>query len=102
MDQAILGPFFAMRFITLLVWVYTYIRRISFIIAKRLSPRQLAVTGELARLSPPAVFNPSDNLRPVRDSGTVLCARALSFRDETGGCGVRRCRLGVRGFSRNA
>ena len=64
MDQAtIFGPFFAMMFLTLVVWVYMYIRRISFITASKLSPKDLAVPGELARLSPPAVSNPSDNLK---------------------------------------
>jgi len=64
MDQAtIFGPFFAMMFLTLAVWVYMYIRRISFISASKLSPKSLAVPGELARLSPPAVSNPSHNLK---------------------------------------
>ena len=64
MDQAmIFGPFFATMFLTLAVWVYMYIRRISFITASKLSPKDLAVPGELARLSPPAVSNPSDNLK---------------------------------------
>jgi hypothetical protein len=64
MDQAtIFGPFFAMMFLTFVVWVYMYIRRISFITASKLSPKDLAVPGELARLSPPAVSNPSDNLK---------------------------------------
>jgi hypothetical protein len=30
-QTAIFGPFFAMMVLTLLVWVYMYIRRISFI-----------------------------------------------------------------------
>jgi len=64
MDQAmIFGPFFAMMFLTLVVWVYMYVRRISFITVKKLSPKDLAVLGELARISPPAVSNPSDNLK---------------------------------------
>ena len=43
MEQAmIFGPFFAMMFLTIVVWVYMYIRRISFITTKKLSPKDLA------------------------------------------------------------
>ena len=48
MDQAtIFGPFFAMMFLTFVVWVYMYIRRISFITVSKLSPKDVAVPGEL-------------------------------------------------------
>jgi len=64
MDQTmIFGPFLAMMLLTLIVWLYMYIRRISFITGNKLSPKDLAVPGELARLSPSAVSNPSDNLK---------------------------------------
>jgi len=78
MDQAmIFGPFFAMMFLTLVVWVYMYVRRISFITAKKLSPKDLAVPGELARLSPPAVSNPSDNLKNLFEIPVLFYALAL-------------------------
>src|SRR6266851_3961390 len=60
--QAIFGPFFATIFLTLIVWVYMYVRRIHFIAGHKISPNDLAVPGALARLTPPAVSNPSDNL----------------------------------------
>jgi hypothetical protein len=63
MQTSIFGPFFAMMILTLVVWVYLYVRRIRFIQGNRLSPHDLAVPGALAQLSPPAVSNPSDNLR---------------------------------------
>jgi hypothetical protein len=62
-QTAIFGPFFAMMLLTLLVWVYMYIRRISFIKKNNISPKDLAVPGALAQLSPAAVSNPSDNLK---------------------------------------
>lgn len=78
MDQAmIFGPFFAMMFLTLVVWVYMYIRRISFITANELSPKDLAVPGELARLSPPAVSNPSDNLKNLFEIPVLFYALVL-------------------------
>src|SRR5947208_13690417 len=62
-QTAIFGPFFATMFLTLVVWVYMYIRRIGFITSSKLRPKDLAVPGALAQLSPPEVSNPSDNLK---------------------------------------
>jgi hypothetical protein len=74
---AIFGPFFAMMFLTLLVWVYMYIRRIGFIRRNRISPRDLAVPGTLARLSPPAVSNHSDNLKNLFEIPVLFYGLAL-------------------------
>jgi hypothetical protein len=75
MDQnAIFGPFFAMMLLTLVVWVYMYIRRISFIRRSNLQPDQLAKPSELARLSPPAVSNPSDNLKNLFEMPALFYA----------------------------
>jgi hypothetical protein len=62
-QNAIFSPFLAMMFLTLLVWVYMYIRRISFITRRKISSQDLAVPGALAQISPPSVSNPSDNLK---------------------------------------
>ncbi len=78
MEQtAIFGPFFATMLLTLVVWVYMYARRIRFITATSLTPRQLAVPGELARLSPPAVSNPSDNLKNLFEIPVLFYALSL-------------------------
>ncbi len=74
---AILGPVFAMVFLTFIVWVYTYIRRISFINRNRISPKDLAVPGALAELSPPAVSNPSDNFKNLFEMPVLFYALAL-------------------------
>jgi hypothetical protein len=63
MQNAIFSPFFAMVFLTLLVWVYLYIRRITFLNNTKLGPKELAVPGMLAQISPPEVSNPSDNFK---------------------------------------
>ena len=76
---AILGPVFAMVFLTFIVWVYTYIRRISFINRNRISPKDLAVPGALAELSPPAVSNPSDNFKNLFEMPVLFYALALSL-----------------------
>jgi len=76
-QTAIFGPFFATMLLTLLVWVYMYIRRIRFIRGNRLSPTDLAVPGALAQLSPPAVSNPSDNLKNLFEIPVLFYALVL-------------------------
>ncbi|HLL99245.1 MAG TPA: MAPEG family protein [Rubrobacteraceae bacterium] len=76
-QTAIFGPFFAMMFLTLLVWVYMYIRRIGFITSNKVSPKDLAVPGALAQLSPPAVSNPSDNLKNLFEIPVLFYGLAL-------------------------
>ena len=88
MDSAsIFAPFFAMIALTIVVWVYMYARRIPFIIRSNLTPKQLSPV-EFARLSPPAVANPSDNLKnlfelPVVFYVMVLCLYMTNHVDAT-------------------
>ena len=78
MEQtAIFGPFFATMLLTLIVWAYMYVRRIRFITLSKLNPKDLAVPGELARLSPPAVSNPSDNLKNLFEVPAIFYALVL-------------------------
>jgi len=77
MQSSIFGPFFAMMTLTFIVWVYMYIRRIAFINGSKLSPKDLAKPGELARLTPPAVSNPSDNLKNLFEIPTLFYAITL-------------------------
>ena len=76
-QTAIFGPFFATMFLTLMVWVYMYIRRIRFITSSKLSPKALAVPGALAQLSPPEVSNPSDNLKNLFEIPVLFYALTL-------------------------
>jgi hypothetical protein len=76
-QKAIFGPFFATMILTLAVWVYMYVRRIHFITASKISPQDLAVPGTLARLCPPAVSNPSDNLKNLFELPVLFYALAL-------------------------
>ncbi|MEN9870889.1 MAG: hypothetical protein RLZZ171_1877 [Cyanobacteriota bacterium] len=62
-QNTIFSPFLAMMFLTLLVWVYLYIRRINFITNQKISSQDLSVPGTLAQISPPSVSNPSDNFK---------------------------------------
>jgi hypothetical protein len=76
-QTAIFGPFFATMLLTLLVWVYMYVRRIGFIAKNEISPRDLAVPGTLAQISPAAVSNPSDNLKNLFEVPVLFYALAL-------------------------
>ncbi|HVN89047.1 MAG TPA: MAPEG family protein [Candidatus Binataceae bacterium] len=76
-DTAIFGPFFALIFLTLAVWLYMFARRISFIRGGGISPTDLAEPGALARFSPPAVSNPSDNLKNLFEMPVLFYALVL-------------------------
>ena len=76
-QTAIFAPMFATVWLTALVWAYMYIRRISFITSNKLSPGDLAVPGALARLSPPEVSNPSDNLKNLFEIPVIFYALSL-------------------------
>jgi hypothetical protein len=78
MDQSdIFGPFLALMLLTLVVWIFMYVRRIGFIRHERIDARRLEVPGELARLSPAAVANPSDNLKNLFELPVLFYALAL-------------------------
>ncbi len=72
----IFAPFFALIALTIIVWIYMYARRIPFIIRSRFTPQQLSPI-EFARLSPPKVSNPSDNLKNLFELPTVFYALIL-------------------------
>ena len=76
-QTAIFGPFFATMLLTLLVWVYMYIRRISFLQKNEISPKDMAVPGALAQISPAAVSNPADNLKNLFEVPVLFYALAL-------------------------
>jgi len=74
--QSIFAPFFAQMVLTFVIWVYMYARRIPFIIHSGLKPAQMT-PAELARVSPPGVSNPSDNLKNLFEIPTLFFALLL-------------------------
>jgi hypothetical protein len=76
-DQTVIfQPFIATMLLTLVVWVYMYGRRLPFIFSNGLDAKQMT-PPELARVSPPAVSNPSDNLKNLFELPTVFYAVVL-------------------------
>lgn len=76
-QTAIFGPFFAMMFLTMAVWVYMYVRRIAFINATSFDPQEFTKPGRLAELSPPSVNNPSDNFKNLFELPVLFYALSL-------------------------
>jgi len=58
------------------VWAYMYAKRIPFIQKSKLGLEQLT-PPELARISPPAISNPSDNLKNLFEVPTLFYALLL-------------------------
>jgi hypothetical protein len=75
-QTAIFAPFLTMMLLTLIVWFYMYARRIPLIRKSRIKPNELTA-AELARISPPAVSNPSDNLKNLFELPTLFYGLVL-------------------------
>ena len=58
----IFQPFLSMMLLTMVVWIYMFAKRIPFINGGGIKSEEITAF-ELMRLSPPAVANPSDNLK---------------------------------------
>ncbi|WP_348233137.1 MAPEG family protein [Trichocoleus sp. DQ-U1] len=64
-------------FLTLLVWVYMYIRRIGFIKSQKLRPQDLVASSTPAQIWPRNVSNPSDNLKNLFEIPILFYALVL-------------------------
>ena len=76
-QTAIFGPFFATILLTFVVWVYMYVKRIRFLTSSQVDPKDMAVPGALAAISPPDVSNPSDNFKNLFEIPVLFYALAL-------------------------
>lgn len=75
-QHQIFGPMFALLFLTFVVWVYMYAKRLTFIRSSGIEPNR-ATPAELARLSPPSVSNPSDNLKNLFEVPVIFYALTI-------------------------
>lgn len=75
-QTAIFGPFLAMMGLTLVVWLFMYVKRIRFLNTVDIEPDEL--TGaKLEEISPRSVSNPSDNLKNLFEMPILFYAMAL-------------------------
>jgi hypothetical protein len=75
-QAAIFSPFFAMMFLTLIVWGYMYVRRIRFLTSRKIPSEELTAI-RLAQISPSGVINPSDNLKNLFEIPVLFYALVL-------------------------
>jgi len=75
-QHEIFGPVLSLILLTWVVWAYMYAKRIPFIRSLGLEPNEIT-PAELARRSPPAVSNPSDNLKNLFEVPVIFYALAL-------------------------
>ncbi len=77
MNQTVIfQPFIETMILTMVVWIYMDGRRLPFIFSSGLDPRKRTPL-ELARVSPPQVSTPSDNLKNLLELPTVFYAIVL-------------------------
>ncbi len=76
-QSAIFGPFLATMGLTLAVWITMFARRIRFLTANEVDPRDLERPGALAEISPPEISNPSDNLKNLFEIPVLFYALCL-------------------------
>lgn len=72
----IFAPFFVLMLLTIVVWFVMYARRIPLSIRSGLHPNKLT-PQELARISPPKVSNPSDNLKNLFELPVIFYAMSI-------------------------
>ena len=75
-QTAIFAPFLTTMLLTLVVWFYMYSKRIPLIQKSKIDPNTLTA-AELARISPPSVSNPSDNLKNLFELPTLFYGLVL-------------------------
>lgn len=76
-QTTIFGPFFATMLLTLVVWIYMFVRRIRFLTANQIDPKDLERPGALAEITPAEVSNPSDNLKNLFELPVLFYALTL-------------------------
>ena len=75
-QSAIFGPVLATMVLTLVVWIYMYVRRIKFLNGLGVDAQEVT-PAFLAEKSPPQVSSPSDNLKNLFEIPVVFYALAL-------------------------
>jgi hypothetical protein len=76
-QAAIFVPFVGTMLLTLVVWIYLFMRRIPFLLRSGLIKQPQLTPAELARQSPPAVANPADNFKNLFELPVLFYAVVL-------------------------
>ena len=76
-QTAIFGPLFAVMLLTLVVWIVGLAVPGTYRLWAFADLRRLEIPGELARVSPAAISNPSDNLKNLFELPVLFYALGL-------------------------
>ena len=76
-QQAIFGPFFGLMILTIVVWIYMYYLRLSFIARNKIDPQSLATSEEVVGLIPANINTPSENLINLFELPVLFYATCL-------------------------
>ena len=76
-QSTIFAPLFVMLLLTLVVWVYMYVRRLHFIASNHIDPQDFAAPSQLTRPAPAAVATPSENLKNLFEVPVLFYALVL-------------------------
>ncbi len=76
-SDSILAPFFALMLLTFVVWLYMYIRRLSWIGANRIDTQQFTTPDKALAIVPAEVVYPSHNFRNLFELPVLFYALCL-------------------------
>ena len=68
-------PFFGMMLLTLVVWVYMYIRRITWILKNNVATAELKTPEALNQIVPEVINRPANNLKNLFELPVLFYAR---------------------------
>lgn len=75
--DSIFMPFVGMMLLTLVVWLYMYFLRLSFIFRNRIAPQTLATVQELRSTIPEKINLPAENLANLAELPVIFYALCI-------------------------
>jgi len=77
MNEEILLPFFGTMMLTLLVWLYMYVKRLAYIAANDVDIQSLPTPEAIQANLPQSINNPSNNLKNLFELPVIFYALCL-------------------------
>jgi hypothetical protein len=77
MAPALLPPMLAMMALTAAVWLFMYVRRLGYMLAKGIDAQDVSTPQKMAALIPEAVERPANNLRNLFELPVLFHALCL-------------------------
>lgn len=76
-QEAIFIPFFGLMILTILVWVYMYYLRLSYLMRNKVNPQNISTTNELLKIIPSKVNLPAENLGNLFELPIIFYAACI-------------------------